>query len=190
MLKSSATASLQRGTSLLEVLVTIVILAFGLLGLAGFQLRAQTTELESYQRAQALVLLNDMASRLNANRANAASYVTAGMGTGDSLVCVDTSDPVIRDQCEWSNSLKGSAEVSGTSKIGAMEGARGCITQVQAPDSSAGVCLPGVYRIDVVWQGLVKTSALNIDCGKDQYGDDSYRRAVSRIVTVGLPGCS
>ena len=55
-------ASRQAGTSLVEVLVTIVITAIGLLGLAGMQSRLQTSEMESYQRAQALLLLEDMAS--------------------------------------------------------------------------------------------------------------------------------
>ena len=63
-----------RGTSLIEVLVTIVILAIGLLGMAGLEARLQTSEMEAYQRAQALILLNDMASRISANGANAAFY--------------------------------------------------------------------------------------------------------------------
>ena len=61
---------------MLEVFITIVILTIGLLGLAGLQSRLQASEMEAYQRAQALILLNDMASRIATNRANAASYVT------------------------------------------------------------------------------------------------------------------
>ena len=52
----------------------MVIIAFGLLGMAGLQMRMQTSEMESYQRSQALLLLNDMANRIAANRNNAASY--------------------------------------------------------------------------------------------------------------------
>ena len=51
------------GYILLEVLVTIVILVFGLLGLAGFQLRTSVAEHEAYQRVQALILVQDMAKR-------------------------------------------------------------------------------------------------------------------------------
>ena len=40
-----------RGATLLEVLITIVILAFGLLGLVGLEAKMQTSEVESYQRA-------------------------------------------------------------------------------------------------------------------------------------------
>ena len=56
----------QGGATMIEVLITIVILAFGLLGLVGLQAKVQLAEVESYQRAQAVVLLNDMADRLNA----------------------------------------------------------------------------------------------------------------------------
>ena len=56
-----ATPHSQRGTSLVEVLVTMVILAIGLLALAGLQARLHVLQIESYQRAQALILLQDMA---------------------------------------------------------------------------------------------------------------------------------
>jgi type IV pilus assembly protein PilV len=52
--------SRQRGTSLVEVLVTVIVLAFGLLGIAALQAKAQVGNLEAYQRAQAVVLLQDM----------------------------------------------------------------------------------------------------------------------------------
>ena len=64
------------GFSLIEVLVTIVILLIGLLGLAGLQLRALSSQMESYQRSQALILLKDMAGRIDNNRVNVASYIT------------------------------------------------------------------------------------------------------------------
>ena len=60
---------LARGASLIEVMVTVVIIVLGLLGLAGLHARLQTSEMESYQRSQALLLLNDMASRMSINRA-------------------------------------------------------------------------------------------------------------------------
>ena len=52
--------------SMLEILVTILILAVGMLGLAALQGQAHTSELESYQRAQALILLNDMVEQMGA----------------------------------------------------------------------------------------------------------------------------
>jgi type IV pilus assembly protein PilV len=55
-----------RGITMIEVLVTIVILAFGMLGLAGLQNKVNIGMLESYQRSQAVILLNDMAERMKA----------------------------------------------------------------------------------------------------------------------------
>lgn len=180
---------------MIEVLVTIVILAFGLLGLAGFQIHAQTAELESYQRAQALILLDSMAERITANRATAASYVSAdtfGTEDGQPDDCTGLAvGTAARDQCEWSGALKGSAEVSGGgSNIGAMTGARGCISLVQAADATSGVCTPAIYRVDVVWQGITATATPSVACGQGLYGDEKNRRVISRFITVGLPGCT
>ncbi len=184
----------QRGFSLIEVLVTIVILAFGLLGLAGMQARMLTMEMESYQRSQALLLLNDMASRLEARVADSGpAYVTASpLGTDDSqpTSCGALAVGAARDHCEWSNLLKGAAEVSGTSNVGAMIGARGCIVQIQAPDPTAGVCTPGIYEVAVAWQGIAGTVAPNNTCGEGEYGaDETLRRVVTARVASGTTGC-
>lgn len=183
----------QHGNTMLEVLITILILAFGLLGLAGLQAKIQSAELESFQRAQAMVLLNDMVNRINTNRANAANYVSANtMGTGDAqpASCSALAVGVSRDQCEWSNALKGAAETSAGSKIGAMIGARGCAQLVQAEDATATVCTPGIYLVTVAWQGVNMTSIPGVSCGRNAYGDDRYRRAISARVSIGLPSCS
>lgn len=194
MLSAAIRPAGQRGTSMIEVLVTLIILAFGLLGLAGLQLKVQNAEMESYQRAQALVLLGDMVQRLSANRANAASYVAADpLGTGDSqpASCTSLAIGAAKDLCEWSNALKGSAETAGSSKVGAMVGARGCISQVQAPNAASGVCTPGVYEVAVAWQGLAGTVAPAKTCGQDSYGgNDALRRLMATQITVGLPTCS
>ena len=72
---------------------------------------------------------------------------------------------------EWGSLLLGSAEKSGTSNVGAMLGARGCVRLVSA----------GVYQVSVVWQGNGKTVAPNANaaCAKDLYGDETQRRAVT-----------
>jgi type IV pilus assembly protein PilV len=193
----------QLGTSLLEVLITIVILAFGLLGLVGLEAKMQTNEVESYQRAQALILLTDMVDRMNAQAGSANAiapgavpavdgYVSAdvfGTGHSDSSPCPSGAGAA-RDQCEWSNALKGAAEQRGTTNVGAMIGARGCITRIQAPDTNSGVCTPGIYLVTVVWQGMTMTVAPANACAEDSFGDDKFRRSVSARVVIGLPSCS
>jgi type IV pilus assembly protein PilV len=190
---------------MLEVLVTIVILAFGMLGLAGMQSKIFTAEMESYQRAQAVVLMNDIVERINANRNVAANYIpTTALGTGDATYGTTTAQPgdcpakttpvlpvgVLRDLCEWSNALKGAAETSGAGKVGGMIGAVGCIAQVQARDATTGVCKPGIYLVSVAWQGLNATTSPSATCGQNLFGsDDRYRRAFSARVSIGLPFC-
>lgn len=194
----SPSRSEQAGFSLLEVLVTIIVLAFGLLGLAGLQMRVQVAEMESYQRAQALVLMNDMVERITANRANAAAYPSEDVwGTGNTTYASTSCSSlavgtVARDRCEWNRLLQGSTELSSSSlEVGAMVGARGCISEIQTQDAATGICLPGIYEVAVAWQGLAATGVPANTCGKDQYGtDDATRRVVSMRITVGLPGCS
>ena len=67
-----------RGVTMVEVLITIVILTIGLLGVAGLQARMQLAEVESYHRSHAIVLLQDIIDRIAANRRNAMNYVTGG----------------------------------------------------------------------------------------------------------------
>lgn len=180
--------SVQQGVTLLEVLVTIVILSFGLLGLAGLQARAMTAEMESYQRGQAIVLLQDISDRITSNGANAASYVTAspeGTGATDAADCSTLGSRAAIDLCEWSKAIKGSSETktSGgvSSKVGAMIDGRGCV----AAGSTANT-----YIITVVWQGTSATVAPSSSCGQNLYTDsygatnDATRRAVSTTITV------
>ncbi|MDO8440523.1 MAG: type IV pilus modification protein PilV [Polaromonas sp.] len=176
----------QRGSSMIEVLVTIVIIAFGLLGLAGLQVRLQTSEMESYQRSQALLLLNDMGNRIATNRNNAASYVTtAASPLGAGMACPTTTTTVVqRDLREWCNALQGAGETmdSGVTKVGAMVGGRGCVESVG-----------GDYLVTVVWQGLTPITAppASVACGAGSYNgttgscvNDLCRRTVTTLVRI------
>ncbi|HEX9172276.1 MAG TPA: prepilin-type N-terminal cleavage/methylation domain-containing protein [Telluria sp.] len=182
----------QRGSSLVEVLVTMVVVAFGLLGLAAFQAKAQVGAVESYQRAQAAVLLQNMQSRLSGNSAAAEDYITTtplGVSDTASTDCETLLTVSARDKCEWSQALKGASELRGTAKAGAMQGARGCVSRLQAMNDALGVCTPAVYLVTVAWQGLHPTKAPAQTCGADQYGAETNRRAISARVAVGLPNC-
>ncbi len=58
-----------RGFTLIEVLVTLVILVFGMLGLAGLILKGNRAAFEAYQRHQAIAIANEMAERVKSNQA-------------------------------------------------------------------------------------------------------------------------
>ena len=176
----------QSGFTLIEVLVTLLILAIGLLGLAGLQTRMLATELEAYQRSHALVLVQDMVNRINANRAEARSGVYSGAtvyGTATTHVC--SSGSVVGDDlCEWSEALQGAgATDAGGAEVGAMIGARGCIETVSGSANSQVI-----LRVTVTWQGVSPTVAPALACGEGEYGDDRMRRAVSMLVTLAYLG--
>lgn len=61
----------QTGFSMVEVLVALVIFAFGMLGLAGLQSKALTFSHVSLKRSQATALTDDVLDRMRADRANA-----------------------------------------------------------------------------------------------------------------------
>ena len=171
----------QAGTSMIEVLVSIVIVVVGLLGLAGLQSHATLAELESYQRAQAILLVQDMVDRINANRFAAQSYSTGiTHGTGQPVgACAAMATIHERDLCEWNNALLGAAEVSGGgTKVGAMIDARGCVQMTNAT-------MPRQFLVSVVWQGLNSTAAPPSPCGLGLYGAETTRRAISTTITIG-----
>lgn len=178
----------ESGFLMIEVLITMFILVLGLLGVVGLQARAQQAETESYQRSQALILLRDMADRINANRNNHAAYVTATpLGTGNDLtVCAAPTNTVEIDKCAWSAALIGAAETTGTCNtstgancVGAMLGARGCVTQLDGVNR--------IYLVEVAWQGLAPTAAppASVTCGEDEYGAEELRRVITTIVQIG-----
>jgi type IV pilus assembly protein PilV len=183
MMRDSLTsfAASERGATLIEVLVTIVILTFGLLGVAGLQVRMHLAQAESYHRSHAVLLMQDMVDRVNANRINALNYVTAAaLGTGNAVQdCTGLSNAAL-DLCEWNNALLGTAESTASGqKAGGMIGARGCIANVVAT-------MPREFVVAVTWQGLVPTVApASTTCGQGQYGNEQTRRALVARVTIG-----
>jgi type IV pilus assembly protein PilV len=63
----------QAGFSLLETLIAVLVLSVGVLGLAGLQFIGLKEGQTSYQRSQAVLLAYEIADRMRANRAAAAT---------------------------------------------------------------------------------------------------------------------
>lgn len=182
----------EAGFSMIEVLVSLMLLVFGLLGLVGLQARAQVAELESYQRAQALILVQDMVARVNANRKTVGCYVTTTpLGTGYSGTPTCTAGAGTSatraianiDLAAWNDALLGASETTGggATKVGSIVGARGCVTYNATT---------GLYRVAVAWQGMATTiSPASTDslatCGQNLYGtSDALRREVGQYIRI------
>ena len=101
-------ASRQSGFGLIEVLISLLVLAIGLLGLASLQSTALTMNSEARNRSQGIFLIDDIAERVRANRTNLASYAIAA---GDLPECesdfavTNEGDVADDDVSEWKNSL-------------------------------------------------------------------------------------
>ena len=192
----------QSGFSLLEVLITLLIVLIGLFGIAALQGKAQLAELESYQRAQALILLSDIEDRINLNREAATCFNfttdTAGgtpfigaTGTGHlgTPTCTASSaaynTQVINTINAMNSLLQGSAESLGGSSVGAMVGARACISY----DASTEVGTPavagtGLYTIAVSWQAMAELTTPTANCANGLYGTETKRRTVSTTLRI------
>lgn len=197
------TRASQSGFSLLEVILTMAILAVGLLGLAGLQARALNAEADSFSRAQAMMLANDMADRMNSNLAEVKTSTSAAtgynqqtagnvktvFGTGYNNDCITASNNTqalqasccagktsiaARDICEWDLALKGIGEGQGSAKVGNMTNAAACVFNTGTT---------GIFQIDVVWQGRdIGVVPSDNSCGSTTI--TTRRSGVSRVIRV------
>ena len=172
-----------RGFTLIEVLIALVVLAFGMLSLARVLGRSAQEELEAYQRTQAMTIAAEMVDRVTNNPKLAASYVDdyAPYGPLEDCTALDPADVVSRDKCAWRNRLRGADVLDAERGIGAPLAARGCVF-------STG---PNIYVVAVAWQGVLPTDAADSPCGKDTFGtaNEKTRRVYSttfQIATLGV----
>ena len=72
----------QAGFSLMEVLITILLVSIGLLGYAALQMGALNSSLDSFSRSQASIILEDAAARIRNN----SEYLKSDMGEANVYV--------------------------------------------------------------------------------------------------------
>lgn len=166
-----------KGFTLIEVLVTILIVAVGLLGFASLQVTTLNQQFEALQRAQVTAMIEDMAARIRMNPSEAISGAYYGAASGTTCASLTGAD---RDLCEWNGMMLGSAAVKGDLNLAAPIGVQGCI-EAGAPKSGETV-----LRVSMAWQGITQSAAPSesLGCGADSFGDDAYRRVLFRDVVV------
>jgi len=165
----------QRGFSMMEVLVTLLITAFGLLGLAGFVTRSTAVSVDANQRARAASLLADMGNRMQNNKPDAASYAT-GTVYGDATQTCPAALGSARDLCEWNNLLAGANDALSSNVLAQALTFRGCITQPTPGDP--------LYVVTVAWGSSLPAVPPADACANGAFGDDSFRRVIRTQVRI------
>lgn len=114
------------GFTLLEVMITLLILSIGLLGLAALQSTGLKYNLSAYQRTQATVMANNILDRMRANktRANAGDYSGTPQSHPDCATTTCTPPQIAGyDVDEWQSILSavlpgGQGTISGPTPVG------------------------------------------------------------------------
>ncbi len=182
-----------QGFALIEVMVTVLVITFGLISLAGLQLATKSGGNTSYQRTLALTVANEMLERINLNAAQASAYHT-GLNTGlgrASLGAIGKNCASNANSCtpaelaawdlwNWERRLDGAGilDVGNNDASGLLE-ALGCV--VFTPDG-AGSPNSGQVRVIVSWRSLTDTTdaatTADVTCGAVATGSDAGRQQV------------
>lgn len=120
-----------RGVSLIEVMVSVLVLGVGLLGIAAMQAVALRGGQSSLESTQAVMQTTAIIEAMRANRINAADYngaMLCGAATGATLA--------VNDLNNWVDSLE---DTVGSGTCGQISGCPGaCVITVRWDDSRAG----------------------------------------------------
>ncbi len=135
---------LKQGFTLIEILIAMVIMAFGLLGLAGLQASGLKQNQSAYLRSQATALAYDLADRIRANRSQVTTYIAASSGAGTQTTnCLNTTgcSPLLmaaHDIFEW-KSMVSSPPLNGTGSL------------AQSSGSGTATMSDDMYTVTINW---------------------------------------
>lgn len=186
-----------RGSTMMEVLVSVFVLSIGVLGVGGLQVTAKRSNFEATQRATAAALAQDIIERMRSNPEELGVYTDAGTGRiidGATMAVVDCSADCAPtslaqyDLYELEQAAMGVAEQASGSNVGGLTLPTACIS---GPDGGAGI-----YSVAIAWRGMTKLSDPTFDnCGQgsgkyDAVGGaetDVYRRVLVMQVFISEP---
>jgi type IV pilus assembly protein PilV len=136
----------EAGVTLIEILITLLVISFGMLGLGLMQARAVKSATDSFQRSQATWLASEMTDRMRANPNGLVNYQGASIGSGQTQITDPGSVTSIttratKDLYEWQQNLTSAGGRAGLDKP------VGTITAAS-----------GVYTVTIQWQGGSKSS--------------------------------
>jgi type IV pilus assembly protein PilV len=132
----------QRGFTLLEILVAIVVLSIGLLGLAGLQAVSLNNNQTAYYRSIATQQAYDMADRMRANQGTTAVGVRAGNYDNLPTTPAPTGSMALTDWTQWLANTTAMLP-NGTGIVRCVSGPSGCVAPVANSNR--------VFDITVMW---------------------------------------
>lgn len=154
----------QSGVSLIEVLVSILLLTFGIVGMAGLQFNGTKFNHSAYLRSQGISLAYDVADRMRANLAE--SYLTEfvdAFDAGDGPVCGAAlgAATALRDVNQWKNCLEAVLPL-GTGRVSRLVAGAAYVDQCAV--NHVGVPGRDMFVIEVTWSNARLQNENNIEC--------------------------
>ncbi|GIU22917.1 type IV pilus modification protein PilV [Shewanella schlegeliana] len=178
----------EKGLSLIEVLVALVILTVGLVGVFNLHIISKRGSFESFQQTQAAYLANDIVSRIKLNRSQLMSYSGTYTGAlslpskacdvapGGAVICT-TTETRIWDLYQWEQLILGSSETINGANVGGLDTATACIDAKASGEVTVVLSWRGMNKIS---EGVTHPSFVR-SCGSSK---NSERRRVYFIDTV------
>lgn len=149
--------SRQTGFTLIEVMVTIIVISLGALGAAGLQVKAQQFSHNAYLNTQAILLAHDMSERMRANPAGTQArqyHLPTATYHADcfTITGCDPSDMAQSDMYQWAGDHPNSGIRSlpqGSAVV--------CIDSTPDDGSQTSAACDGIgnsYAVKVWWRSM------------------------------------
>lgn len=138
-----------QGSSLMEVLVSMILIAVGLLGIATLFIRDLTNARSALLRTQAITLLSDMADRIRANAGGKDAYDTAAYAGAPGAQGCAPSDTAVGSNCSTAQQAQDDlASWTAAVQRALPAGAAGPPSAIVEYASGE----PARYRLELSWQ--------------------------------------
>jgi len=182
--------NVQRGFSLLELLVALVVFSVGMLAVVGLQTVSKQANYEGLQRTTAAQIANGLLEDIRTNGDAVDVYLATGELGGGSLGNEPAPDCSVGSECNsaqkaahdlwtWEQMLDGNLETRGGTGTGGLVLPAMCVT---GPVGGGA----GIYQVSIVWRGSASIATAEINfCGSlsGNYGADNEFRRIIQIPT-------